>query len=246
MQPKAPLPSIVLVPGGGSSVRGYFPELESRLQGRVRLLEVDPPGLDVPAGRRWLRNADHARVLAEAVRQEGVAPVVVVGHSLGGLVALRLALDEPGLVAGLLLLDPSPLMPATLLPAGLLRPIGRLRGMLRRMRPFASNRRAARRPRSARLAERLLWYLVLDGGALAADICATGLRGLPTVVISAAEHGPDGVTRRTHERIVSWVPGARLEIWPDTTHGLQVERPAAVAEAILSLLEQVQAEPSAA
>jgi pimeloyl-ACP methyl ester carboxylesterase len=246
MQPKAPLPSIVLVPGGGSSVRGYFPELESRLQGRVRLLEVDPPGLDVPAGRRWLRNADHARVLAEAVRQEGVAPVVVVGHSLGGLVALRLALDEPGLVAGLLLLDPSPLMPATLLPAGLLRPIGRLRGMLRRMRPFASNRRAARRPRSARLAERLLWYLVLDGGALAADICATGLRALPTVVISASEHGSEGVTRRTHERIVSWVPGARLEIWPDTTHGLQVERPAAVAEAILSLLEQVQAEPSAA
>jgi pimeloyl-ACP methyl ester carboxylesterase len=54
------------------------------------------------------------------------------------------------------------------------------------------------------------------------------------------------VTRRTHERIVSWVPGARLEIWPDTTHGLQVERPAAVAEAILSLVEQVRLEQSAA
>jgi pimeloyl-ACP methyl ester carboxylesterase len=246
MQVKTPLPTIVLVPGGGSSVRGYFPELEARLQGRVRLLEVDPPGLDVVAGRRWLRNADHARVLAEAVRQEEAAPVVVVGHSLGGLVALRLALDEPELVAGLLLLDPSPLMPATLLPAGLLRRIGRLRGMLRNMRPSARSARSPRRPRSARLAERLLWYLVLDGGALAADICATGLRGLPTVVFSASEHGSDGVTRRTHERIVSWVPGARLEIWPDTTHGLQVERPAAVAEAILSLVEQVRLEQSAA
>jgi pimeloyl-ACP methyl ester carboxylesterase len=95
------------------------------------------------------------------------------------------------------------------------------------------------------LAERLLWYLVLDGGALAADICATGLRGLPTVVVSAAEHGSDGVTRKTHERIVGWVPGARLEIWPDTTHGLQVERPGAVAEAILSLVERVQTGPSA-
>ncbi|MEP6811853.1 MAG: alpha/beta hydrolase, partial [Actinomycetota bacterium] len=103
VQPKTPLPTVVLVPGGGSSVRGYFPELDARLQGRVRLLEVDPPGLDVAAGRRWLRNADHARVLAEAVRRDGAAPVVVVGHSLGGLVALRLALDEPELVAGLLL-----------------------------------------------------------------------------------------------------------------------------------------------
>jgi pimeloyl-ACP methyl ester carboxylesterase len=246
MQPKASLPSIVLVPGGGSSVRGYFPELGARLQGRVRMLEIDPPGLDVAAGRRWLRNADHARVLAEAVRREGAAPAFLVGHSLGGLVALRLALDEPELVAGLLLLDPSPLMPAMLMPAQLLRPIGRLRGKLRQMRLLASRARTPRRPRSVRLAHRLLWHLVLDAGALAADICATGLRGLPTVVISAAEHGSDGVTRVTHERIVSWVPGARLEIWPDTTHGLQVERPAAVAEAILSLVEQVRSEPSAA
>jgi len=245
VQPNAPLPSILLVPGGGSSVRGYFPELDARLQGRVRMLEVDPPGLDVAAGRRWLRNADHARVLAKAVRQQEAAPVFLVGHSLGGLVALRLALDQPELVAGLLLLDPSPLMPA-MLPAQLLRPIGRLRGKLRHMRPFASRATTPRRPRAARLAERLWWYLVLDGGALAADLCATGLRGLPTIVISAAEHGSDGVTRATHERIVSWIPGARLEIWPDTTHGLQVERPAAVAEAILSLVEQVRAEPSAA
>jgi pimeloyl-ACP methyl ester carboxylesterase len=185
MQPNAPLPSILLIPGGGSSVRGYFPELDARLQGRVRMLEVDPPGLDVAAGRRWLRNADHARVLAEAVRHEEAAPVFLVGHSLGGLVALRLALDQPELVAGLLLLDPSPLVPA-MLPAQLLRPIGRLRGKLRHMRPLASRAATPRRPRAARLAERLWWYLVLDGGALAADLCANGLRGLPTVVISAA------------------------------------------------------------
>jgi pimeloyl-ACP methyl ester carboxylesterase len=246
MQPKASLPSIVLVPGGGSSVRGYFPELGARLQGRVRMLEIDPPGLDVAAGRRWLRNADHARVLAEAVRREGAAPAFLVGHSLGGLVALRLALDEPELVAGLLLLDPSPLLPAMLMPAQLLRPIGRLRGLRRHMQSFASRTTTPRRPQRVRLAQRLLWYFVLDAGALAADICATGLRGLPTVVISAAEHGSDGVTRVTHERIVSWIPGARLETWPDTTHGLQVERPAAVAKAILSLVEQVRSKRSAA
>jgi pimeloyl-ACP methyl ester carboxylesterase len=179
------------------------------------------------------------------VRQEGAAPVFLVGHSLGALVALRLALDEPELVAGLLLLDPSPLLPAMFLPAQLLRAIGRLRGKLRHTRLFASRARTPRRPRPARFAERLWWYLVLDGGALAADLCATGPRGLPTVVISAAEHGSDGVTRVTHERIVSWIPGARLEIWPDTTHGLQVERPAAVAEAILSLVDQVRSEPPA-
>jgi pimeloyl-ACP methyl ester carboxylesterase len=34
---------------------------------------------------------------------------VVVGHSLGGWVALRLVVDNRGLVARLLLLDPTPL-----------------------------------------------------------------------------------------------------------------------------------------
>jgi pimeloyl-ACP methyl ester carboxylesterase len=75
------------------------------------VIEVDPPGIGTTSDRRPLRLSDYARGLAHALRREGEDPVVVVGHSLGGLVALRLATDESSLVAGLLLLDPTPLTP---------------------------------------------------------------------------------------------------------------------------------------
>lgn len=125
--PEAGRPCVVLIPGGGSSVDGYFAELRALLEHHTTLIEVDPPELDEAAGRRWLRLRDHAAVLAAAMHQANADRVVVVGHSLGGLVALRLALDQPDRVAGVLLLDPSPLMPAWLLPSPLLRVVGGLR-----------------------------------------------------------------------------------------------------------------------
>jgi pimeloyl-ACP methyl ester carboxylesterase len=41
------------------------------------------------------------------LRARGVARVVIVGHSLGGLIALRYALDHPQDVAGLVLVNPT-------------------------------------------------------------------------------------------------------------------------------------------
>lgn len=45
--------------------------------------------------------------LAALLDAEGGAPVVVVGHSFGGAVALNLAAARPDLIAGLVLLDPA-------------------------------------------------------------------------------------------------------------------------------------------
>jgi pimeloyl-ACP methyl ester carboxylesterase len=239
--PKDRTPVVILIPGGGSSVHGYFPELEQRLGDRARLIELDPPGLDEATGRRWMRLRDHATVLARAIDASGRAPVVAVGHSLGGLVALRLALDHGEKLDGLVLLDPSPLMPAMLLPQPLLKALGALRKVFRDvlLRPTPLANREPPKPRELPLLKRLLWYLVIDGGALAADVSRTGLRGLPTIVVSAGEHAPKSATRRTHERLAAFVPGAALEIWPDTTHGVPTERPAEVAETIAILLDRV-------
>jgi pimeloyl-ACP methyl ester carboxylesterase len=233
-------PAVLLIPGGGSSVRGYFPELEHRLGGRARLIELDPPGLDVATGRRWLRLRDHANLLAEAIDAAESAPVVVVGHSLGGLVALRLALDHREKLTALLLLDPSPLMPAMLVPRPLLNAVGAVRGLVRKVDPRHARPQAEpKQPQVLSLFTRLLWYLVLDGGALSADVSRTGLRGLPTIVVSAGEHASGSAVRRTHERLAAWVPGAALEVWPDTSHGVPTERPAEVAETIARLIDRV-------
>jgi lipase len=54
----------------------------------------------------WTLDANVA-ALAELLDAEGGDPVLVVGHSFGGAVALNLAAARPDLVAGLVLLDPA-------------------------------------------------------------------------------------------------------------------------------------------
>jgi pimeloyl-ACP methyl ester carboxylesterase len=228
---------VLFIPGGGNSVNDYFPQLATLLETRATVIEVDPPGLDIASGRRWLRLSDHARWLAETVGLNRGEPVVVVAHSLGGLVALRLALDEPDAVAGLLLLDPSPLMPAALLPARALQLLAALRSGATYF--GRRGRRSVVAPRSVPTSIRLLWYLVLDGGPLAADLAAGRLAPIPTIVVSAGEHTSDSATRRTHERLVSWIAGAKLEVWEGTTHPLHIQQPGRVADATLALLERV-------
>jgi len=224
---------MLLVPGGGSSVDGYFTALEQMLAPHATLVLVDPPGLDVASGRRWLRLPDHARWLADALRAEGGEPVLVIGHSLGCLVSLRLALDEPALVAGLLLLDPGPPIFGALLPRPVLRTLGAIRRVARRRRP-------ARHPRAVPLHVRLRWF-VSGGVGLAADVAAGGLAGIPTVLVTAGEHAPTSIIPRTHERLVQLIPGARRETWEGTTHGLHPEEPARVAETALRLLREQRA-----
>ena len=54
----------------------------------------------------WTLDANVA-ALAELLDGEAEAPVLVVGHSFGGAVALNLAAARPDLVAALVLLDPA-------------------------------------------------------------------------------------------------------------------------------------------
>jgi pimeloyl-ACP methyl ester carboxylesterase len=108
-------PRVLLLPGGASTAHHYFPELKTSLRNHATVIEFDPPGIGTSSDRRPLRISEYADALAGAVRGDGEGPVIVVAHSLGGLVALRLAIDQPDLVAGMLLLDPTPVTPPSVL-----------------------------------------------------------------------------------------------------------------------------------
>jgi pimeloyl-ACP methyl ester carboxylesterase len=213
---------VLLVPGGGSSVDGYFGGIAESLRTDFDLVAVDPPRLDVASGRRWLKLPAHAAWLTRAVRAGGGEPVVVVGHSLGGLVALRFALDNADLTAGLLLLDPSPPIFASVVPAPVLRQVGRARRAAR-LRARASL------PRAVPLHVRMRWIIV-GGLGVAADVAAGRGAGVRTVVVSAAAHPEGSVFRRTHRWLAATMPEAVLEVWPETTHELHREQPAKVVE----------------
>lgn len=222
---------ILLIAGGTSSTDGHFASVEPLLSPHAQLSALDPPRRGSAGAALRLR----ANWLAQALRRECDGPAVVVGHSLGALVSLRLAVDEPELVAGLLLLDPTPLVLGALLPKPLLKLIARARKTARLL-PGRSTRAASAAIRMVPLDLRMGLFILLGGLSLAADLAAGSIQ-FPLTLVSADEHAPTSITRRWHCRLVDWSPEARLEVWSETTHGLHLEQPGLVADAAIKLLE---------
>jgi pimeloyl-ACP methyl ester carboxylesterase len=98
-------PSVVLVHGLGGAASNWI-ELAPALTGSYRVLALDLPGhggsSPLPVAPSLTPFAD---VVAAVAEREGLLPVAVAGHSLGGLVALRLALRRPDAVRALLLVS---------------------------------------------------------------------------------------------------------------------------------------------
>ncbi len=98
-------PVLVLVHGFGGS-HAVWRDVEARLAGRCRILAYDLPGhggsLDVAfAGAKAA-----ARTILDDLAARGLSGVHVVGHSLGGAVAVLMAALDPSRVASLVLLAP--------------------------------------------------------------------------------------------------------------------------------------------
>lgn len=105
-----PAPARVLFvhgsPGTWDGWKGYLEDPE--LRAAARLIAADRLGFGgSERGRAVPSLATQAAALAAVLEHEPGPPAVVVGHSLGGPIAARLAMDRPDLVAGLLLVAPS-------------------------------------------------------------------------------------------------------------------------------------------
>ncbi|MGX1543791.1 alpha/beta fold hydrolase [Streptomyces adustus] len=103
-------PTVVWMPGGHAP-GAEFRELHTMLRARTRSVLVDRFGTgwsDVGPFPRT--TAGEAEELLAALERAGErAPFVLVGHSFGGLLLANVARRRPDLVAGLVLLDPTPL-----------------------------------------------------------------------------------------------------------------------------------------
>lgn len=101
-------PPVVLVHGNGSQCRDFVGAgLMAELARSYRVIAIDRPGFGYsqrPRGQAWTPRRQ-ARLLARACAALGAASPVVLGHSLGTLVALEMALDESLASRGLVLIS---------------------------------------------------------------------------------------------------------------------------------------------
>ena len=81
---------------------------DARLQARATLIAVDRPGFG-GSGRGSMAPAlsDQSRLLAPLLGQAGEPKTWLVGHSLGGPIAAKMAMDHPDRVAGVVMIAPS-------------------------------------------------------------------------------------------------------------------------------------------
>src|SRR5438477_298777 len=161
-------PHALVIPGLSADWRALAPQIRS-LRGLGWTVHViDLPGFALtPAlqakDAHVVQLADYVAKVAEDL---GVTHALVLGHSLGGGVALHLALRKPELVDGLILIAPAALGVSLhwvyklycvpLLGRALLRPLSSARGASVGERSYRAVRRRASGPRSeGRLTERV-------------------------------------------------------------------------------------------
>jgi pimeloyl-ACP methyl ester carboxylesterase len=97
---------VLLIHGASSDMGVFEPTVVPLLKDRFRVTAYDRPGMGFTAGRPMRAETleVQAKVAAGVIDRLELNRPIIVGHSYGGSVALRLALDHPDKVAGLVLI----------------------------------------------------------------------------------------------------------------------------------------------
>jgi pimeloyl-ACP methyl ester carboxylesterase len=101
-------PPIVILHGLGGQMGNFTYALLDRLIGEFRVILIDRPGSGYSrrAPGATGRLTEQASIVAEFIRKLDLQRPLLVGHSLGGAVALEVALDHPEVVKALALVAP--------------------------------------------------------------------------------------------------------------------------------------------
>ena len=238
---------VVMVHGFTQTLRSWDP-VATALAARRQLVRVDLPGHGGSADLR-LGFAETAAALAEAG-----GPASYVGYSMGGRLALRVALDHPDLATALVLIGASPGLADPAERAARRRADHRLAATLERegtdaflQRWLAQPLFATLRPAPADLAARR--GNPPEGLAAALHALGTGaqdplwdrLGGVrsPVLLVAGAEDAKFSALARAMARAIG--PSAEVALVPGAGHAVHLERPAEVA----SLLEEfLDAQPA--
>lgn len=105
-------PAVVFIHGLSASMYAWRHQLEPVLAAGHRVIAYDNRGFGFSErSDTGYSNADYAGLLVALLDSLGVGDAVLVGHSMGGAIALETALLSPNRVRGVVLMGPAGLLP---------------------------------------------------------------------------------------------------------------------------------------
>ncbi len=262
-------PAIILLHGFGASTFSWRRVL-APLSRLGRTLAYDRPGFGLTHRPRTQGPGEspysleaQSRLLFQLMDRLGIQRAILVGNSMGGVVAAQAALTHPERVAGLVLVDaaihllrhiPGWLHRVTRIPQVdrlgplLARPIAHIGGQRLLLSSWHNRERLTpevwegyMRALAAENWDYGLWQTLRTRGRPEV-VSRLGELRVPTLVITG-EH--DAVVPTAHSlRLAQEIPGARLVVIPDCGHLPQEEQPEAFLQAVSQFVEAVSPHPS--
>ena len=239
-------PAVILIHGVGGSHLSWPPQVRRLLAERV--IALDLPGHGKSAGVGHHRIADYTDDLFRFMTELKISGAVLVGHSMGGAIALQAALSSPERVLGLVLVGSAPRLAVnpTLLqmasdPAKASAAIDFIvdhsfgENVPVRLRELAGQRINRERPS------------ILYGDLLACDAFDATAEAdriaVPTLILFGAQDRmvSPARARALHRQI----RGSQLEILPTAGHMLMLEEPDRTAELLGDFVRSIPYQPGA-
>lgn len=230
--------ALVFVHGAGDSARAWREQV-AFFGARARALNLPGHGTRPDDLPEQVSVADYARAARSIVNDElGLERPIIVGHSLGGLIALQMGLDFGAELGGLVLIGtgarmrvaPALLESARTDPAQAQRTLTQF-SLAEQSDPALSTRLLNEKSSGQ---ARLLYRDLLACNSFDVMDRLEELSGLPVLILCGAEERNAPVKHSVYLR--DHIPGAALQIIPGAGHYVQREKPAKVNQAIAEWL----------
>lgn len=227
--------AVVLIHGAGGS-HVHWPAALRRLPGAT-VYALDLPGHGHSEGEGRQSIGGYRDVVRAFLEAAGLERAILVGHSMGGAIALEVALRYPKRLAGLVLVGSGArLRVAPALLQGLREDYPRavenlVQWLFAGSAPEQTRRAARRQLLEANPGVVLGDFLACDAFDVMAELPRVET---PTLVVCGTE---DRMTPLKYsEYLAAHIPGARLEAIPGGGHMVMLEQPEPVARAVAAFL----------
>jgi len=237
-------PPVLLIHGAGGNHLFWPPEVRRLVGYRVYALDLPGHGKSDGIGQQSI--PDYTKSILAFMDAVGISRALMVGHSMGGAIALDMALNHAGRVAGLCLVASGARLrvaPVFLENAGNATTSPQI---IQAMKDFAYSPQTDMRVKDL-AASRMVETrpAVLRGDFLACDTFDVRERlgeiGVPTLILVGSDDQMTPLAFSTY--MAGKIPGAQMQRIENAGHMLMLEKPREVAHALSGFVEQLMFQP---